>query len=343
MSTARKAARLYLLAEERRGEFDALRADRALVEIRRALEAGGVSVAVHTYHAADCDVTALAEAMETASLFGSRTLVVVRGAEAFPERAQDRLVEAIERQAPHVTVVVVARGADMRRRFFARCRQLGERVPVDHPRPAEMRGWVDALARERGLALEEEARDLLIETVGRELLVVASELDKLTAAVPARRRVTCDDVRHVAAAAREHGNFEVADAICARDAAGATRLLAEALDRGGQPIALIGALAAAFRPVLAGAELVARGRRLEEAARAVGILPYQRRVFELGARSYRPRELKRALLRLAEVDVMSKTGVGDPRALLEEFVIDLCRRSAENVRGRRAPAGAVRR
>jgi len=334
------AARLYLLAEERRGEFDALRADRALTEIRETLGGDGAAVAVHAYHAADCDLRGLADAIETASLFGTRTLVVVRGAETLSERAQERLTEAIERQAPQVTVVVVARGADMRRRFFARCRERGQRVAVDHPRPAEMRGWVDELARARGRALEDDARDLLIEVVGRDLLAVASELDKLAAAVAQSRRITSEDVRRVTVAAREHGNFEVTDAVCARDAARATRLLAETLDRGGQPIALIGAMAAALRPVLAGAELVARGRSVEEAARELGILPYQRRVFQVGARSYRPGELRRALLRLAQVDVMSKTGVGDPRALIEDFVLDVCRGSTERAAGKQEPVDA---
>jgi hypothetical protein len=37
----------------------------------------------------------------------------------------------------------------MRRRFFTRCRELATRVPVDHPRTSEMRGFADAFARER--------------------------------------------------------------------------------------------------------------------------------------------------------------------------------------------------
>ena len=337
---ARAAAQLYLLAEERRGEFDAYRAERALKEVHEGLEGDGSAVAVHTYHAADCDVMALADAIETASLFGSRTLVVVRGGETLSERAQERLTEAIDRQAPQVTVVVVARGADMRRRFFARCRERGQRIAVDHPRLAEMRGWLDELARERGRTLEDDARDLLIEIVGRDLLTVASELDKLAAAVPRGRRVTADDVRRVTVPAREHGNFEVTDAVCTRDAARATRLLAETLDRGGQPIALIGAMAAALRPVLAGAQLVARGRSVDDAARELGILPYQRRVFQAGARAYRPRELRRALVRLSQVDVMSKTGVGDPRALLEDFVLDVCVGSADGSPRRPLPLDA---
>jgi len=122
---------LYLLAEERRGEFDGWRADRALAEIRRGLERKG-SVAVHGYHAADGDVEALADAIETPSLFGARTFLIVRGVESLDERGQERLTPALERQAPQVTLAIVARGADMRRRFFVRCRELATRVPVDH-------------------------------------------------------------------------------------------------------------------------------------------------------------------------------------------------------------------
>src|SRR5512147_1302705 len=96
---------LYLLAEERRGEFDGWRADRALAEIRRGLERKG-SVAVHGYRAGECDVVALADAIETPSLFGARTLLVVRGVESLDERSQERLLAALERQAPQITLAI---------------------------------------------------------------------------------------------------------------------------------------------------------------------------------------------------------------------------------------------
>jgi DNA polymerase-3 subunit delta len=321
---AAAAARLYLLAEERRGEFDGYRADRALEEIRRSLEAGGKTVAVLAYHAADCEADTLAEAIETPSLFGARTLIVLRGAEALDERAQERLVRSLDGQAPQVTLAVVARGADMRRRFFTRCRDLGRRVPVDHPRASEMRGWADGLARERRRRLEDEARELLIDGVGRDLLLLATELDKLVAAVPESRPIAAADVERVTVAGREHGNFEVVGALCARDLAAALRLLARSLDQGAQPIALIGALGSSLKTLLAGAELVVRGRSVDAAERELGLTFYQRRTFQRGVRAYRAVELRRALGRLAALDLAVKTGAGDPRPLLEEWALGFC-------------------
>ncbi len=315
------ASSLYLLAEERRGELDGWRADRALAEIRRGLERQG-SVAVHGYHAGECDVVALADAIETPSLFGARTFLVVRGVESLDERNQERLTAALERQAPQVTLAIVARGADMRRRFFARCRELATRIPVDHPRTGEMRQFADAFARERGRELGEEARELLLDCIGRDLLLLASELDKLAAAVGARV-ISVDDVRRVCVSGREHGNFEVADAVCARDAAAATRLLACALDEGAQPIALIAALATSLKPVLAGAELVARGRGVDEALRELAVAPYQRIACQRGLRSYRAAELRRAFSELADIDLAAKSG-GDGRVLLELWMLRTC-------------------
>jgi DNA polymerase-3 subunit delta len=173
---------------------------------------------------------------------------------------------------------------------------------------------------------------MLADAVGRDLLVIASELDKLAASVPETRTITATDVIRTTPAGREHGIFLMVDALCARDGAAATRLLAAALDEGAQPIAVIGAIAASLKPVLAGAEMVARGRRLDEAERTVAPSPYQRRSFQSGVRAYRPRELRRALLRLAELDLAIKTGVGDARMQLEEWVLRLCRKSAATPR-----------
>jgi len=288
------------------------------------LERGEGALAVHSYHAADCDAEALADALETPSLFGARTLIVIRGAESLAERSQERLSEALEHQAPQVTVVVIARSADMRRRFFVRCRDLGRRIPVDHPRPGELPGFTDKLAKARGCRLDADARDLLIEGVGRDLLLLSSEIDKLAAGVQGGRAVTVEDVSRISAAGREHSNFEVTDALCGRDGAGAMRRLGQTLDEGAHPIAVVGAIAAVLKPVLAGAELVARGRRPDEAARAVGVAPYQRAGFDRGVRAYHPVELRRALLRLADIDRASKRGAVDPRALLEDWVLRLC-------------------
>jgi DNA polymerase III subunit delta len=316
------ASSLYLLAEERRGEFDGWRADRALAEIRRGLERAG-SVAVHGHHGGECDVAALADAIETPSLFGARTLLIVRGAESLDDRGGDRLLYALERQALQVTVVIVARGADMRRRFFARCRELATRIPVDHPRQSEMRAFADEFARERACRLADDARELLLECVGRDLLLLASELDKLAAGVDGERPITAEDVRRVTAPGREHGNFEVTDAVCARDAEAATRLLGCALDEGAQPIAVIGALAASLKPVVAGAELVARGRSVDEALRELNVPPYQRWACQRGLRAYRASELRAAYARLADIDLLSKSG-SDARALLERWVLSVC-------------------
>jgi len=214
-------------------------------------------------------------------------------------------------------------------------------VPVDHPRVGELRAWTERFARERRRRLDDDAAALLLDVIGRDLLVLASEIDKLAAAVPEGRSITAADVARVSAAAREHGNFEMVDALGARDAAAATRLLRQSLDEGGQPIAIVGAIAASLKPLLAGAELLARGRSIADAERMVGIAPYQRRAFQLGLRAYRAPELRRALIRLVDLDLALKTGAGEPRALLEDWVLRLClgpRPSAARGHPRVAPA-----
>jgi DNA polymerase-3 subunit delta len=210
-------------------------------------------------------------------------------------------------------------------------------VAVDHPRIGEMRQWADAFAKERRRRLDDDARTFLVDCVGRDLLLLASELDKLAAAVPEGRPVLLDDVARVTASGREHGNFEITDALCARDGAAAMRALALALDEGAAAIAIVGAIAATLKNVLAGADLVARGRTVPEAERELAVHPYQRRTFEAALRVHRAPALRRALVRLAEIDLASKSGMGDARAMLEDWVLALC---APRVRARGGRAAA---
>jgi DNA polymerase III delta subunit len=72
-----------------------------------------------------------------------------------------------------------------------------------------------------------------------------------------------------------------------------------------------------------GAELVARGRSVDEALRELAVAPYQRIACQRGLRVYRAAELRRALAELADIDLASKSG-GDGRALLELWVLRVC-------------------
>ncbi len=64
---------------------------------------------------------------------------------------------------------------------------------------------------------------------------------------------------------------------------------------------------------MAGAELVARGRSVDQALRELAVAPYQRMACQRGLRAYRVGELRRAFSELADIDLASKSG-GDGRA-----------------------------
>jgi DNA polymerase III delta subunit len=130
---------------------------------------------------------------------------------------------ALERQAPQVTVAIVARGADMRKRFFARCRELATRVPVDHPRTNEMAAFADGFAKERGRTLCRGRAGLLLECIGRDLMLLASEMDKLAAGVEGQASSVPKTATHHRPRAASTAISRSPTRCCCADAAGATR------------------------------------------------------------------------------------------------------------------------
>ena len=75
-----------------------------------------------------------------------------------------------------------------------------------------------------------------------------------------------------------------------------------------------------------------------EFQRAIGLNPYQRRAVQQGMRAYRVGELRRALIRLADIDVAIKTGTGDGRTMLEEWLVRVVVRRGGDRRATATPA-----
>jgi DNA polymerase-3 subunit delta len=198
--------------------------------------------------------------------------------------------------------------------------------------------WLVAEAENRGSALEVDAARELADALGSDLMLMASELEKLVLYTGARyasttaerRRITLGDVETMVLGAKQRSLYELTDAISAKDRPRALALLQGLLNAsdGGEDSAIghLYMLARTFRQMLVILEKNVRDSRAIWQALWQGFRmpPFAAEDLIRQARRYKSRrELTRALRLIARADLELRSSPPDKRLVLERLVLAL--------------------
>ncbi|MBW3657892.1 MAG: DNA polymerase III subunit delta, partial [Actinobacteria bacterium] len=284
------AAPVYLLAGD-----DDLLLHRELERVLEGLTAADPELQVETH---DVQETAHLPELRTASLFGGRVCLVLRGVEAIAGDLKVELEDYLAAPSDEAVLVLVARGTAKAQKIAKLAKEHGERIDVKAPADWDDSGWdrlVGEEFRRLGRKADASAIRALRAHAGAEPGVIASKVGQVVAAAAPEAVLSA---AHVEAAVEGHGRqsgFAVADAVADRDPAAALVALRGALEAGEAPLALLGALVFRFRQLL-----VVRGGG---SAKDAGTSPGQHRRLKGIAGRFHPGELAWCHDRLAQTDV----------------------------------------
>jgi DNA polymerase III subunit delta len=190
--------------------------------------------------------------------------------------------------------------------------------------------WLVAEADKRGSALEVDAARELTDALGADLMLMASELEKLLLYTGERRRITLGDVETMVLGAKQRSLYELTDAISAKDRPRALALLQGLLNAsdGGEESAIghLYMLARTFRQMLVILEKNVRDSRAIWQALWQGFRmpPFAAEDLIRQARRYKSRrDLTRALRLIARADLELRSSPPDKRLVLERLVLAL--------------------
>ena len=190
--------------------------------------------------------------------------------------------------------------------------------------------WAVATAQAGGVKLEPDASRELVDALGADMMLVASELEKLLLYATGRARITLGDVETMVLGAKQRSLYELTDAISAKDRLRALALLHSLLnsyDAGEDAgIGHLYMLARTFRQMLVIQEKNVRDTRAIWQALWQGfrIPPFAAEDLIRQARRYKNRrELTRALRLVARADLELRSSPPDKRLVLERLVYDL--------------------
>ena len=189
--------------------------------------------------------------------------------------------------------------------------------------------WATETANAEGVKLDTQAARELVDSLGGDMMMVASELEKLVLYVGEKKRISLGDVETMVLAAKQRSFYELTDAISARDRARALSVLEAILNTGDGEEAAIGhlyMLSRTFRQMLVIFERNVRDSRALWQALWQGfrVPPFAAEDIIRQARRYKSRrELTGAIRRIARADLALRSNPVSKQLVLENLVLDL--------------------
>ena len=237
--------------------------------------------------------------------------------------------------ADHVAIPADPRRMEMDNRSrYERVREtLGEWcgvIELARADEADAVRWLLAEARAQGVRFEEAAARELADALSADMMLVASEFEKLLLYAGQKKQITQGDVETMVLGARQRSLYELTDAISSKDKVRAVRLLDGLLNAsdGGEDSAIghLFMLARTYRQMLVILEKNVRDSRAVWQALWQGFRmpPFAADELIRQARRYKSRrELTRGLRLIARADLDLRSSPPDKKLVLERLVMEL--------------------
>ena len=190
------------------------------------------------------------------------------------------------------------------------------------PRDRDMPGWIANRAQTIGVDIERNACSTLADAVGRQPMLIDSELRKLSLYCDGQR-IGVEDVQTMVAYVREANIFQAVDAVIDGRTAIALRLVGKIMDDGGSASYLMAMFARQVRLLLLSSDLLAQRQPQEEIGRRIRVYGWALNKTVQQARRTSPERLRYMHAQLVETDLMLKTKPIEERLALEMLVAEL--------------------
>ena len=240
---------------------------------------------------------------QTLPMMAAKRMVFVRDLAGMPADDTDTMLAYLAKPNPSTVIVAIASKIDKRMKLYAQLSKKGWLHVLDAPR--QVAPWVRAEAQARGVKLDANAVNRLVDAVGGDLSRLAMAVEQLGLFVSGSegdRAVTADDVDELIADTRERSVFELTDAIGSADRGRALVAVASLCDQRESAVGVIVMLARHIRQLSVLHTLKQTNVPRPQWAQAIGVPPFVVDKLTAQARSYSPEALALATQRLATVD-----------------------------------------
>ena len=302
---------------------DAFLRDKETAKIRDKFLSPSEADLNYSAHTPD-DIGGVMNSLGTVPFLAERRVVVLKDAHELSEEALAALLLYLGAPAATAVLVLAADGALKKTPLYAKLSGKLTEVAADRPREGTIRQWIRSFFAKESIQITEEAVNLLVELKGQDSLGIKTDLEKLLA-FSGGKKIEAADVKRLVGQSVTETIFSLVDAIDARDAAWAFRVLEDMDSQGKEAPEIIGYIASHVRGVQKASLAALQGKRPEDLAREAKMHPYRAKKLMESARKYTPARIARWNELLLETDREIKTGLKSAKLALEMLVVGLMR------------------
>jgi len=160
-------------------------------------------------------------------MMAERQVVILKEAQGRGADYLNALAAYAERPNPQTVLVVVCRGAKVAGTKFLKAVSTSKGIVFESRKLYENQVGVmiSQLVSEAGLSIGAKSRDMLVDHIGTDLSRMYNEITKLKVALPAGAAITPQVIEKLIGVSKDFNNFELVDALVARDAGKAFRIV----------------------------------------------------------------------------------------------------------------------
>jgi DNA polymerase III subunit delta len=312
--------------------------DQVTAELRAAALGQGVAAFNEDkFTAGEVDVDKVIAAARTVPMMANRRFVLVRSAERWDGASSgddddgkkdsplDRLMQYVAAPVDSTCLVIVAAKVDGRRKLATVAKKQDFMVSCEPLDSRKLAAWIVSGVKARGHAIDHDIADLLGEISGPDMAVLSDAIERLSLYVGPGAPITEQAVSECVARVRTGDTWALVDAVGKKDLGVGLRLLAEVYDPRDRGLPLLGAIAWSIRQLARFQAALEDGKSADEAAKLAGVYqPFRARELSSKAKTFKPYELARWLLVLAETDVALKSSRRPADAILEDMLVRMC-------------------
>lgn len=279
-------------------------------------------------------------AAQTRPLHASKRLVVVKRAEVYTTTQWGIFKHYFTKPSAQCCLVFVAHAEKHDKLPFGEklaniFLKAGAAVFCGNPKKEAQKQIIEAELKKYGKKIARDALDFMAEALGGEGMKVRQELEKLVLFCADKPLVTLEDAIAVVCGTEQVTIFNLIDAIAAGNTAEALKYINELLDRGQEPLPMLGMIARQFRFIAVTGEALRQGKKaaqiratINEFDRRVyrGKGAYQKRQVEnliKQARRWPIKKLAKAFEEISVTDSQLKSSRIDKRHLMERLAFAL--------------------
>ncbi len=314
-------------------------ADEAMAEVSRDGGPDDLRDINHTsFAAAELTPQQLSSAVFTIPFMSDRRVVVVKGLLSTFERRRRAasgtrrkgsplgpwtdLPEELRSMPPTTELAFLDGALSKNNPMLRKLAPQSEMREFPLPRERDMPGWIMSRAKKLDIALEPRAAATLAEAIGRQPLLIDSELRKLNLYADGGR-IREEDVQRMVAYVREANIFQAVDAVIEGRAGVALRLISRIMDDGSPAAYILTMLARQVRLLLMAKDMTARGAPREDIGRKLRLSGWVLNKTLQQERRMTHDHLAYFHYRLIETDLTLKTKPIAEQLAIEMLVADL--------------------